>query len=329
MVNTTFTLLFNAIECFEKLTRTTHATINTTLTFIKLNFIPSFFDNFPLAAWLALVLLIRELSLYDEWEGFWLLSIKPLSIFYIIGCVSFCLSGVSYFGKEKLFFHLYQQAESIKTKTMKHNNGTIVNDCWFTLKNNAFCHIHQFNYTTNQGTGLTIVTTNNHGILQKILLADSFTFDHYNEKIQISRGILIQDNQKKFISHKQISIPDLNLTKQKSSRTSLLELLELQENNELWNKTINRLLGYINTALLPILTLIIFFMMQRFFYSWIITLTIYPFFLSFSTCAQWFINQNESRLFIFLPYFIFLLFIVYLFFNNLKFYQRYNINKNQ
>lgn len=329
IINTAFTLLFNAIECFEKLTRTNHTTTSTTLTFIKLNFIPSFFDNFSLATWLALVVLIRELALYAEWEGFLLLSIKPKSILYIIACISICLSIVSYIGKEYVFFQLYQQAESVKTKTIKHNNGTLLYDTWFTLKNNNFCHIQQFNYTTNQGIGLTFVTTDQHGIFKTILFANSFKFNHQTEKIQITQATLIQGNQKKIITNKKILFPDLNLNTQKSSNLTLLKLLEEQENNELWNKNINRLLGHLNTALLPILTLILFFMLQRFLYSWSITLIVYPFFLGSSACSQWFINQNAPRIIILLPHFIFLLCMLYLFFSNAKFYQQYKINKNQ
>ena len=166
IINSTFTLLFNLIECFEKLTRTKSATAGLTLTFIKLNFIPSFFDNFALAAWLAIVFLIRDLDLYGEWEGLKLLSIKPISIFYIIGCLSLCLSCISYIGKEKLFLNLFKEAESIKKRSIKNNTRTTINETWFTLKNDIFCHIHQFDQITNQGNGLTLIKTNKKGIVQ-------------------------------------------------------------------------------------------------------------------------------------------------------------------
>ena len=325
VINSTFTLLFNLIECFEKLTRTKSATVELTLTFIKLNFIPSFFDNFPLATWFAIVLLIRELDLYGEWEGLKLLSIKPRSIFYIIGCISLGLSGISYIGKEKLFLHLFKQAESVKTNVLKHNNGTTIDETWLTLNNHTFCHIHYFDQATNQGDGLTLITTNEHGIVKTVLLLNKFIFNEQEQKVFFEHGTLLKSGHKKIISQAKISIPCLSKNNNQSTDSTLLTILESKEDPEIWSKKINRFLAHINTLFFPLITILIFFMTQNSLHSWMITLTTYPTFLGITAIAQWLINQNFSRLYILMPYVLFLFFILFLSLKKMLSNRRYTI----
>jgi hypothetical protein len=299
-------MLFNFIEFFEKLNRMQGPNFLACLTYIKLNFIPSFFENFPVTAWLATLLLIKEFTQHNEWETMTLLQIKPRVLVTLIAGISLMLAGGAYLGREQLFSSLMQKAEAHKLKALKHNNGKILLDEWFNLSPKMFCHIQEFNYQTNQGKELTIIRFDKNNTPQ-VLFARLFSFIPNQQKILFKPFHFLKNQTKKIAVLK----------------APFLALKTLQKNNkyqaneqELWYNKIQKWFDLFHIFLYPIITLAIFLVSIKTRYAWVLAILSYPFFLVAIGFFKWIFTEYNLKIALLFPYLIFFILLFFLWYKN-------------
>jgi lipopolysaccharide export LptBFGC system permease protein LptF len=310
------TLIFNLIEFFEKMVRV-NQTVDAIFNFILLNILPSFFENLPVAAWLAMCMLLREMQQQNEWEIAELLNIPSKKIFAtIFMCTSF-LAFLNFSGKEIFTRKISQKAEQFKQEKFKQNKNKKLFNQWFLLSENEFCHFQYLDLETEQGRELSIFKVSPRFKIEKIRYAEIFRTKPKTNELFIESGSEIKTLKRKReeIIEKNIFMPcfftQLHMKGRGPKFLHLINLVIferkiLPENvyNNLLYTFLNRILVHLLLILYPLLTLAIFFFFRHVgrYYRWILIFSPYPIFVVLSTITDTLMQMFCNGIFAFLPY---------------------------
>lgn len=150
-----FTAVFNLIEFFEKLVRTS-ASLGTIATFIGLNLIPSWLTLLPISSWLAMLALIGLLQLNNEWHALDVLGIRPRALvppFFIALTMS---AGLLLLGKHVVFDQSQHALTRYYQTVFKKKERNSISDRWFWLPRMRYVHIGWYDQASKKGRDLTI-----------------------------------------------------------------------------------------------------------------------------------------------------------------------------
>ena len=311
-INTGLTLLFSLIEFFEKMMRVQQATIQSILYFIFLSIAPAFFENLPLASWLATCMLIKEMQQQNEWEIVAILNIPFKKILKSIFYGSALLAAISFFGKEFVSHNVSQRAETFKQKEFKQKQNNKIFNQWFWLKENVFCNFGYLDLKTQTGHKISIIHLSPQSIITKLICAQNFTINRKTKAIIIKSGTITKVGRQKTITNKHFLLPSffsqLNVTGQTPPLTRLASLLIFEHGSlpsnvyqNLLYTFLQRILIHLLLILYPLLTITFFFLTNR-QYRWALILLPYPLFIILSLVADSLMQILHNGLLAFIPY---------------------------
>ena len=299
-INAGLTLLFGLIEFFEKMMRTQQATVGSILYFIVLSLVPSFFENLPIASWLATCMLIKEMHQQNEWDLIKLLNIPLKKIFFLILFCATALATAGFVGKEFVSYRTAQKAEEFKQEQFKQKKNTKIFNQWFMLKEQTFCHFQYLDIETNKGDSISLFEVSPQFSIEKITMAKKFKIDSESKKITIEKGTTILTKSKKQISleNESIFLPrfftQLNMAGHTPKFTRLLRIvifgkksLPTHVYHQLLYLFLQRILIHLLLILYPLLTIALFLAAPIYgHYRWVLIFLPYPLFILSSTLTD-------------------------------------------
>ena len=288
------------MEFFEKIVRFKHSTIEAAINFVVLNFVPCFFENLPLSSFVAMCLLLKEIYQQNEWEIFHILNIKFKTIFQIIFFTASIFTVTSFFGKEILVFKLTQIAENFKQQQFKQNDNRNFFNQWINLNDRVLCHFNYLDMENDEGQEISILNFSENFDLEKTIFAKNFKINETEKTITIQKAKVINSKKDtiKNIKNKIFSMP--HLFAQLNSKDSIQSIsksakLIFHENkfiskgiyHKLMNDFFERIFRHILIVILPLLTLILFFMFPNAgIYRLAIILLPYPVSIALTTISN-------------------------------------------
>jgi lipopolysaccharide export LptBFGC system permease protein LptF len=186
------TLLFNLIEFFEKFIYFSHVKLILIFKFISLNFIPSFFENFPVAIWLSSCLLLREFFLQGEIDTLALLNISYKKLILYVFYISLGIMLFSLINREIYVEDLGYKTEKFKIEKLKQTPTHKLISTWFLLDKHTLCYFSFFDFNSSKGQNLSIIYLDKNFLINKILTAPSFFANPKNKTLNIP--LLLEDN---------------------------------------------------------------------------------------------------------------------------------------
>ncbi|MBU1008309.1 LptF/LptG family permease [Candidatus Dependentiae bacterium] len=293
-INISLTVLFNLVEFFEKMVRVKQTSTEAIFVFIALNLIPSFFENLPVASWLASCMTIKEMYQQNEWETLSLLNVPLKKVFSLIAIAGLVLMACSFLGKEFLSYRFAQTAEQFKQEQFKQNHHTKLFNRWLVLtkSNNKknFCHFDYLDLTTKRGLRFTLFEISDQFSLQKTTCAKTFSIDPPTKKITLSNSTTLETSSRKILSPetKQLVLPSfftqLTIQDKTPPITQIVRLLLFSKKvlpdyvyHQLLYLFLNRILIHLLLLLYPLLTFMLFFLFPHHRYTrWTLIMTPYP-----------------------------------------------------
>jgi len=177
-VSCLLTVLFNAIELFEKILHTT-ASLSTIGTFTFLNLLPSWLTLFPINSWLAMLLTLYLLEAQHEWLTCRLLGIATQKLIYPLALTIASLVFSALIGKHLCIDAIEFRATQFHNQVFKKKTPHLVIDVWYPLAHNAFAHIASFDQKTGNGSGLILYRYTKQMELKNKTVVPSFTLIDY------------------------------------------------------------------------------------------------------------------------------------------------------
>jgi len=291
LINIGLTLLYNLIEFFEKIIRIKHTTTETTLVFITLSIIPSFFENLPISTWLASCMTLKEMHQQNEWETLHLLNVPLKKIFSLIFVAGLTLMIFNFTGKELVTHQLAQTAEQFKQEQFKQNRSTKLFNQWFVLNNKTlFCYVRYLDIDANQGNELSLFELSDTFKIEKITSAKIFMINPQTKTIILPQSTTLLTHEKKQYTeqNKQIKLTSFfTQLRMKGESPPLKQIFHLvifdyktlpdYVYHQLLYLFLNRILIHLLLLLYPLLTFMLFFLfpLHR-HYRWILILIPYP-----------------------------------------------------
>ena len=315
-LTTGLTLLFNLIEFFEKMVRATQATTSDILYFVSLNALPSFFDNIPIAAWLAMCMLLREMHQQHEWETLALLNVSLRSLLKIFVFAGSFLVLFSFVGKEHLASSFAHKAELFKQEQFKQQSNKKLFNQWFSLDERSFCHFPYLDLETGTGSNFEFFELSDQFTLEKIISAPAFSIDTKTKRILLIDGVSVQAKEKthETFEKKEILLPTFLTQLALQSRTpkpkQIFHLLVLDKkllpthvHNNLLYDFLSRILAHLMLLIYPVLTILLFFIAPYGnHYRWILILLPYPITIFLITTADSLMQTFQNGWLALLPY---------------------------
>lgn len=182
-------LLLNVVEFFEKVVRVSHTTAWTILSFVMLNFLPTFSDLMPIASWLAACLVIREFYHQKEWESLLLLNIDYGALLKLFMLAGFLVASGSLIFREYLTIPLSCQAEQFRSKQFKQGTPTIVTKMWYKIADTIYCYIGFLDLKSKKGEDLFLIHVGSDGNVHKSIRAQQFDVRPETESVVLKQGI--------------------------------------------------------------------------------------------------------------------------------------------
>jgi lipopolysaccharide export LptBFGC system permease protein LptF len=292
--------------------RVQQATIGSILYFISLNIAPAFFENLPLASWLATCMIIKEMQQQNEWEIITILNIPFKKILKILLYGGAFLATISFFGKEFVSHNISQRAEMFKQKEFKQKHNNKIFNQWFWLKENIFCNFQYLNLQTQTGNEISIIHLSPQSIITKLISAKNFNINRKTKEIIIKSGTITKIGRQKNISNRHFFMPSffsqLNITGQTPPLTRLTNLLVFERYSlpsnvyqNLLYTFLQRVLIHLLLILYPLLTIMFFFFTNR-TYRWALILLPYPLFIILSLVADSLMQILHNGSLAFIPY---------------------------
>jgi len=315
-LTTGITLLFNLIEFFEKMVRTTQATTGDILYFVSLNAIPSFFNNLAIGTWLAICMLLREMHQQHEWETLALLNVSLRPLLKIFAFAGSILVLFSFVGKEHLASNLAHKAELFKQEQFKQQSNKKLFNQWFSLDEQSFCHFPYLDLETGIGSDFEFFELSNQFTLEKIISAPTFTIDTKTKKIRLLEGVSVLAKEKthETFEKKEILLPtfftQLTMQSKAPKLKQIFHLLVLDKkllpthvHHNLLYDFLSRILSHLLLLIYPILTLLFFFVApHRKHYRWILILLPYPITILLTTVTDSLMQTIQNGWLALLPY---------------------------
>lgn len=299
-------LLFNVVEFFEKLVRSSSSSVSSIAYFSYLNFFATFSDLMPVGAWLSAVLVIREFVIRNEWEPILLLGINKRGFFraIILACVLTMLGGLV---ADELFFRsMGVSAEQFRQTTFKKKRSDRIYNVWYRLDDKCFCFVREVDFYRAQGKGLEVFTLDKQFAIAKIVTADEFMLNNNKRTILIQKGssVLIQDLfHKKILDGQEVDMSllygKIHLETQPFTLLGFMKYYAFDEafllgiSRDLWILFIERILFYLQIVLLPLLAFIFFILFEKFLYArWCVLLLPYPLYTVISVFMSYFLTKK-------------------------------------
>lgn len=287
-------VVVNLIEFFEKLTRTNQTNLGHLVEFLSFNFLPSCLQLFPIAAWLASCVIIREFFQHKEWDALFLLTIaqRPLlrwccvagAILMSVGCLLHETVGIS----------LAQRSKMVKSEKLKHESVQTVSNYWGLLDRNCFCHVHFLDYKVGRGENIMIFSRDQEGMITTAVSCDTFLIDHLKQSITLPKAQVIsyvdQDQPPTYIcmTNLHYHAPNLfvqaQLTREALSLVSLVNIFSRTFSSlshalkyDLINTIAERIIFCLHLFMYPVIVFMLFFIWYHSLYAkWCVILMPYP-----------------------------------------------------
>jgi len=300
--------LFNFIEFFEKLTHVKSAQVQTILHFVSLNLIPSFFDLMPISAWLAAILIIRELSQQNEFEIMQILSIGHKKLFKLFAISGLCAAMICFAGRETFVSTLAAKSEKFKTEKLKNQPNQILLNKWIPIGDNTFCFLGSLNLETNIGKNFLILQMSPFFDIKKTIAADAFCLNPKVQYIEMESGSIceIESNKQTVFKKYSLQMPsffgNLRFIEEKNNLLSISRELIFFKNivsedtyNELLYKFLKHLFVYLEIILYPLLVLGLFVtFLKRSYFCWLSVFMPYPLIILASTISDKLVQHGLS-----------------------------------
>jgi len=318
IVNIGLTLLFNFIEFFEKFSQLQNIKTIEIAHFIFLNLIPSFFDLIPLASWLGVCLLIRELYQKNEITNFYVLGIKPRKLMPTFLFCGLTLVLISFIGKELISRPLSQVSETFKAIHLKKNTNKIIYNQWFLPQEDLFVYFQVLDFEKSIAQNAFFLFLNHKFELEKKLESSKVILSPIDQKVFIPNGnsFNFKTNTISPIAMESLYLPGLfaHLKMHKGIPSLKRQILNLQlirkilpyetynlELGLLWS----RVLSFLQPLLFIFLTFCLFFgFLRSKLYKWILIFATYPIILVLNSIAQFSLQHNAPFFVILIPYLI-------------------------
>ncbi len=317
-INIGITLLFSLIEFFEKMVRIKQATTGSIFYFILLSSIPIFFENFPVSAWLASCLTLKEMDQQNECTLIKILNIDIKKILSTVLIAGILISIFSFVGTEILTNEISKNAEQFKQKNLKQKVDKQLFNKWFMLDEKKFCHVQFLDIEKNEGRGLSILDLLPNFKISGVTTAQKFSVEPKEKVIFIPTGKTIYTTNKKpkVIINQEISIPSfftqIQIAQHHIPINKVSQILVFEHNslpNTVYNQLLyiflKRLLIHLLPILYVLLTFLLFFIfMQKKIYKWISILIPYPTTVLLFTITDSVMQAMQNGLISIIPYVI-------------------------
>jgi lipopolysaccharide export LptBFGC system permease protein LptF len=267
--------LVNFIEFFEKIVHTKDAGLTSILTFIALNFVPTFFDLLGISSWLSTCLLIKEFQQQNEWETFSLLNIKYKTMVRLFLLSGFCLMVFSLGFKEAFIEKLAFQSEQYKMEKFKQKPYQKVIGKWLMLNKETIAYFGVLDLSTNSGSDMLLLHMNPDFTIHKVLNCKTFYINPESQELTIPSGIEfnIENNTPETVTNLKLSSQtlfsqikiSLDIPTLSNIFQNLLNknILPTPIQNELIYNMFTRIISYLRLILYPILTFMLFMLFSN------------------------------------------------------------------
>lgn len=284
-------IVFNLIEFFEKLMRASQASLSKIGYFVLLNCTASFIDLMPLGAWLATVLVIRDLIIREEWEILTLLGVRRFEILKIIMTAACVVVVMSLLLDELFLRDLASKADSYRQITFKGRRVDRVFDGWYQLDGAVFCRVGMLDFEKNVGSKLSFFYLSPTFSIKKIVQAEDFLFKDQLRNLTIIKGNTLdfyaEEIKESVLNDSVLDVPVLLETisdsRQVFSLCSFLKRYVLSQafssflRPELWGLFLERIFFYIQLVFLSVVTSLMFFIFEEKSYGrWVSMFLVYP-----------------------------------------------------
>jgi hypothetical protein len=316
--------IFNFIEFFEKIVRSKQVPVSVIIHFLSLNFIPTFFDLLPIAVWLAMCLLIKELMGRYEWELLQLMTFIPRKFLRFSLIMGLALSVSSLVLHERYVANLVFKAERFKQEKFKQGAPQILVNKWFELDHDRICYFSIFNPETVAGDDLLIIQFSPDFTFQKMIQACHFTINPATTSIEIPEarifdmGVQGEYIQKELAIHSPAFFSQLKMNFEYPTLFNTAKKLSLYGKllpsgvyNEMLGHFCSRMGYYIQLLLYPLLTICLFMVTSHPYIRWILALLAYPLLLTATITSDAAFHSGFHAFILLMPYLLVLLFVLW------------------
>lgn len=199
-------VLFNFIEFFEKLARVKQVSVSHIFRFLGLNFLPSAFDVMPIAAWLATLFVLRELTTQQSWDFLQLIGFIPRKLVLLLVLLATGMVAVIGAVRESCILEIAQRAEHFKYAHFKKQQQELIFATWFELEHNRFCYIEELDCARLAGKGLLLVTLNQHHEVGAFTKASLFSLKMREQELVLKDAITVHLPEQQIVRDAELII---------------------------------------------------------------------------------------------------------------------------
>ncbi|HBS48244.1 TPA: hypothetical protein DEO28_04125 [Candidatus Dependentiae bacterium] len=324
LVNCGLTLLFNFIEFFEKFSQLQNVTNIEILHFILLNLIPTFFDLFPLACWIATCLLIRDLYQKNEFTNLHVLGIKSNKLLPALFACGLSLSIIGFFGKELISRPIANKSENFKLQHLKKKSNKVIYNQWFLPTDNLFAYFQIIDQEKSTANNILFLFFNEKFELEKKIESKLAVLSPIDHKVFIPNANILNFKTNNLYTSKleTFYLPGLfthlqmhklapSIKRQAYNLSLIYRILPYETFNLELGKLISKILGYFQPLLYILLTFCLFFLTpQTIVYRWLLIFSAYPLFLVINSIADFSLQHNSPFWVVIIPYLLVLIFLI-------------------
>lgn len=299
-------LLFNVIEFFEKLVRSSDIGIGTIAYFSYLNFFSTFSELMPIGSWLAAVLVIREFVINNEWEPLFLVGINKRGFFRALLASALLALVGCFFLDEILLRSMTVKAEEFRQTVFKKKRRDSIHNAWYRLSDKSFCSIEKIDFKTMSGKGLDLFTLSEEFAIKEVMKLKRFVFNPDNHLIEVQDGNIVRFQEifeREDFSGRKIDMSLLfgriHLEKQlftcfrfiKDFVLSDISLLGISQ--ELWALFVKRIFFYLQIVFFALFSYALFILFEdRLYMRWVALLLPYPIHTVISVILELFVSKR-------------------------------------
>jgi len=314
------TFLFNFIEFFEKLMRAKQTSVAVITYFLRLNFVPTFFDLLAIGTWLGTCFLLKELCWRHEWDLLNLLTYIPGRLLTFAMWMGISISLFALVAHEQYVAPLAFKAERFKQEKLKQGVKHRLVTTWLELDNNRMCYFSVLDPQTGDGEDLLLISMSPQFLLERMVRAPHFHVDFKTMNIHIPHGMVVDSGEQKeqsvtdislsvpaFFSQLSISLEAPLLWNLSKKLMFAKHLLPRGVYDELLGSLLLKIGYFLQILLYPLLTVCVFMCIHHPVVQWIAALSVYPVMLVSTQIVDILFHYGLSPLVLLLHYLLFII----------------------